>query len=1248
MDGAAPSGWSTAGDAGQPNFTGFHSISNAELDALLQSYVESSTTSTNDTHATDFRSSTADFSNEALTATPRMSARDFSGARDDVASHQGSSSDSNSHLLSRHAESANAAKSTSSLHFSTFMPEQNDQRRNHPNGSAPTQSQTKTQAVANDFFPTSDLPRSLEWSKIGIPASLANPSILQDASVQFMIPNQMKSSVRPLAFARNENVGIQPGRASWDGTTTGSPMGYGMPQSGFDPANHAPHMSQQGSQQGMTAQPLGSEGESSDAGNTSAGSTKRRRMTVTGSDSLHQAGRGRPHIHPHQSQDSQQKHLLSQNIQTAIQRPRKHLDELYHHPSSASSSLPYPQGPSSSGLINSKELEQIASATLQRANAENRRTTDSEGHLSALPANLAGGDQQHLQQQQEQHQQQNQHSQSQRPPLHRQRSATSDQDGSYRTLQKRYSGPDLSDVFESTRQSASSVAAQQASLGGPAYHNASTLRPSKPGHMGGSAASHPPGLGSAVLRGQDPAISGSAAANDFTRRKGWVGRVVDELLDFAHVLDTEGNFMYATNSVQALTGWKATELKGMNIYNLVHPQDLPALRRELHSAIEDPAKEITMYYRIKRNPGQIETRAKARLASASHERHRLERSRSSSDAATSPTDTSSLQTPSESISGAASGSADQSSSRRDSRQNAGAEGEADPDAEWVTMEMTGHGYFPPTAVAKERAEEKQQYADGQNRADLMDSFMANPHSAADLGSFFETNEAGEEASSNRGSLDEDRKPRGAAMANRSPNKRTYELPLEREGRASCLFCSCRVYPTKSVLLLDSFLELKMENEKLRLELEQLNLSEEREGTKPSRPGSGPSSQRPSLDGNAHDVRREQDGSLVMSPDGGIEERSQDETGGRNSLDVNQLEAAKPRPGDPSALQGGVGAAERALHASPAGLSRGLSTMSGQVTVNEASGGSSEDIEAGGSSSPSAADGSNSSAKKKKGKAQDDDEDRVCTDCGRTDSPEWRKGPLGPKTLCNACGLRYAKKIKRQPTSLHMSGPSYPGATSPADLAHSPPRPTSAIAHGPVSQAAARAISGGGGGVNTPMPSMNSSHASRPAYSTMNSFATDISSDHRPNFGGAGGMDGSFHSVPMESGGSFHQMSHQQHPHTPFRGDFTDSHEVTSYGSHQPIPQFSPDYSMTPQQQHSAAASMMRHQSSQSYGGYPSFQQQLQQQAQQAAALQQHQQQEMQEMQQRHQHQIRQQMQQQLSQQQHQQQGHGGNENGNGW
>lgn len=66
-----------------------------------------------------------------------------------------------------------------------------------------------------------------------------------------------------------------------------------------------------------------------------------------------------------------------------------------------------------------------------------------------------------------------------------------------------------------------------------------------------------------------------------------------------------------------------------------------------------------------------------------------------------------------------------------------------------------------------------------------------------------------------------------------------------------------------------------------------------------------------------------------------------------------------------------------------------------------------------------------SEKKKKHRKVDE---YVCTDCGTLESPEWRKGPKGPKTcaampisvsqidvghrLCNACGLRYSKRMKR--------------------------------------------------------------------------------------------------------------------------------------------------------------------------------------------------------------------------------------------
>lgn len=42
---------------------------------------------------------------------------------------------------------------------------------------------------------------------------------------------------------------------------------------------------------------------------------------------------------------------------------------------------------------------------------------------------------------------------------------------------------------------------------------------------------------------------------------------------------------------------------------------------------------------------------------------------------------------------------------------------------------------------------------------------------------------------------------------------------------------------------------------------------------------------------------------------------------------------------------------------------------------------------------------------------------VCQRCGTTETPEWRRGPGGMKTLCNACGLFHAKLVKRKGAAL---------------------------------------------------------------------------------------------------------------------------------------------------------------------------------------------------------------------------------------
>ncbi|GMI88509.1 GATA transcription factor 12 [Hibiscus trionum] len=46
----------------------------------------------------------------------------------------------------------------------------------------------------------------------------------------------------------------------------------------------------------------------------------------------------------------------------------------------------------------------------------------------------------------------------------------------------------------------------------------------------------------------------------------------------------------------------------------------------------------------------------------------------------------------------------------------------------------------------------------------------------------------------------------------------------------------------------------------------------------------------------------------------------------------------------------------------------------------------------------------SSKKKEGGEASSDG--RKCLHCATDKTPQWRTGPMGPKTLCNACGVRY--------------------------------------------------------------------------------------------------------------------------------------------------------------------------------------------------------------------------------------------------
>eukprot|EP01113_Clastostelium_recurvatum_P050070 TRINITY_DN939_c0_g1_i1.p1 TRINITY_DN939_c0_g1~~TRINITY_DN939_c0_g1_i1.p1 ORF type:complete len:420 (-),score=81.16 TRINITY_DN939_c0_g1_i1:268-1527(-) len=82
----------------------------------------------------------------------------------------------------------------------------------------------------------------------------------------------------------------------------------------------------------------------------------------------------------------------------------------------------------------------------------------------------------------------------------------------------------------------------------------------------------------------------------------------------------------------------------------------------------------------------------------------------------------------------------------------------------------------------------------------------------------------------------------------------------------------------------------------------------------------------------------------------------------------------------------------------------------------------------------------------------------CAQCGTRETPEWRRGEDGPNTLCNGCGLRYAKKKKwelkqaqrlvegsatdNSPPTTTMASPEMPPAKPPKPP--KPPKPQPAM------------------------------------------------------------------------------------------------------------------------------------------------------------------------------------------------------------
>lgn len=262
-----------------------------------------------------------------------------------------------------------------------------------------------------------------------------------------------------------------------------------------------------------------------------------------------------------------------------------------------------------------------------------------------------------------------------------------------------------------------------------------------------------------------------------------------------------------------------------------------------------------------------------------------------------------------------------------------------------------------------------------------------------------------------------------------------------------VFLMSRPYPTKTAEMLDSFLEHKIENERLRRRIAELRKEEYEDG--------GEDAQRNWPDGRSEMTSED----ATVSVSTATTARNAQQQGNQGVFgDAKGVGGVLPTDGKLSSkasavlnsaltrenLEGAIAGSrqdsikdkmaryEGHSHAETIEMLTGLRYLEGERTHGFTSSSANPSLTKGdaGIAIPMDRDPRVGADKKKKVKVA---EEYVCTDCGTLDSPEWRKGPSGPKTLCNACGLRWAKKEKkRNPKNGGGGGGTTPNVTGLAE------------------------------------------------------------------------------------------------------------------------------------------------------------------------------------------------------------------------
>lgn len=111
----------------------------------------------------------------------------------------------------------------------------------------------------------------------------------------------------------------------------------------------------------------------------------------------------------------------------------------------------------------------------------------------------------------------------------------------------------------------------------------------------------PPPMSSFGLN-QPAAMPGGSTLTEFTKRRNWPAKVVEELKDLLMILDQNGRVKHASPSVSALTGFVADELNERLLREFIHQDDCALFLSEFNECIAT-GNTLRLFYRLRKKDG---------------------------------------------------------------------------------------------------------------------------------------------------------------------------------------------------------------------------------------------------------------------------------------------------------------------------------------------------------------------------------------------------------------------------------------------------------------------------------------------------------------------------------------------------------------------------------------------------------------------------------------------------------------------